>query len=66
MATTSENRFIRTLRYFLGPADSSPMETEPVDTSGHGQRLCPQCGNPFDDHLIERTPATNRIYCPGT
>ncbi len=59
----AENRFIRILRYFLGPADSSPMG-DPVDTSGYGQRLCPQCGFPFDDHRIERTDQTSRIYCP--
>ena len=48
----------------MGPAQVGPYETEPLPPTG--QKPCPLCGNPMDDHTFERSQdhRSTRMHCP--
>ena len=58
-------RLNRALFPFMGPAQVGPYETEPLPPTG--QKPCPLCGNPMDDHTFERSTdhRSTRMHCPS-
>ena len=57
----SDSRFIRFLRYFLGPADHSEFGP---DHDTHRDLTCPHCGEPFSTHQVIREDGRAFTMCP--
>ena len=57
----SDSRFIRFLRYFLGPAAHSEFGP---DHDTHRDFTCPHCGEPFSTHQVIREEGRAFTMCP--
>jgi hypothetical protein len=53
----------RALFPFMGPAQLGPFDEPPLPSTAG--KPCPICGQPMDQHTIERSgTAATRLHCP--
>ncbi|KZC94227.1 MULTISPECIES: hypothetical protein [Clavibacter] len=55
-------RFNQRLRPYLGAPPLGPYDDEPVQEPM--SRLCPMCGEPMPDHVIDRSGPRTQVRCP--
>ncbi len=55
-------RLNRALLPYMGPAQVGPYDDPPEPVA----KVCPLCGRPMDEHVIERSAtAATRLHCPA-
>jgi hypothetical protein len=55
-------RFNQRLRPYLGAPPLGPYDEE--TTPEPRTRLCPMCGKPMPDHVIDRSGPRTQVHCP--
>jgi len=56
-------RLNQRLRPYLGAPPLGPYDDEPAPEPM--TRLCPLCGKPMPDHVIDRSGARTQVRCPA-
>jgi hypothetical protein len=51
------------LKPYLGPADLGDPLEPPAPVPPHGG-VCPLCGGPMDEHVIDRSGFRTQLLCP--